>query len=337
MKESNIPQENQNVSNNKKGPFLDSKYILQKELGSGLTSKVFKVLDVQQGEIKAAKIFESNATQIFRKELNILNKISAINSPLNIKFYEGGFGPLKFEGKNGTDNEEEKMYIILEYGTHGNLYDYISNTKQGFNEDICQYIFYKLLQAVDALHRNGICHRDLKPENILLSNDYELKLCDFGFSASFIKNEERKKLFKPLGTHYYCAPEILENNPYDGDKVDIFSMGALLFTLMTKKFGFYEAKVNNISRKPAKILYNYIKNKVYDKYWDLIENTFNVGNLSQNFKNLFVKLVAYKPEERPTIDEIKNDEWLRKIRMADEEQLNIIKNNMIKEFQSITA
>ena len=333
MSETNIPQ-NISVANlDKKGPILDSKYLLEKELGSGLTSKVFKVLDVQTGVLKAAKIFESNATQVFFKEQNILKKISEINSPSNIKFYEAGFGPLKKEDKI----LDEKAYIIQEYVPLGNLYDYISNTKCGFSEDVTKLIFYRIIKAVDALHKFGICHRDIKPENILISNNFELKLCDFGFAANFMKNNERKKLAKPLGTHYYCAPEILEGKKYDGDKIDVFSIGAMLFTLKTKKFGFYEAKVNNISSKVVKTLYKYIKNKQYDKYWDLIENTFNVKNLTANFKNLFVNLVAYNPDERPSLDDVLNDEWLRDIRLKDEIQMEELKNKMIQEFKSITA
>ena len=332
MQEKNFPKNASMISTTQKGPILDSKYILRKELGFGLTSKVFEVLDVQTGELKAAKIFESKASKIFIKENNILQKISSINSPSNIKFYEAGFGPLK----SGA-NEEDKMYIILEYGTHGNLFDIIANTKHGFSEDVSKYIFYKILTAVNTLHNNGICHRDIKPENILITKDYELKLCDFGFSVSFIKNNEPRKLSKPIGTHYYCAPEIIENKQYDGDKIDIFSLGATLFTLVTKKFGFYEAKVNNLSLHATKILYKFIKNKQYDRYWDLIENTFHINNLNKSFKDLFVKMVAYNPDERPSIEDIKNDEWLKEIRMANEEELGNLHAKLIQELKGVIA
>ena len=67
-------------------------------------------------------------------------------------------------------------------------------------------------------------------------------VCDFGSSIKFLKNNQKKKLKKPFGTPYYKAPEILENKEYEGDKIDIFSMGALLFVLMTKNFAFVEAK-----------------------------------------------------------------------------------------------
>ena len=64
---------------------------------------------------------------------------------------------------------------------------------------------------------------------IIVGKDYDLKLCDFGLSAKFLNNNyERKKLKRQIGTECYCAPEILEGKEYDGDKVDIFSIGAVL-------------------------------------------------------------------------------------------------------------
>ena len=100
---------------------------------------------------------------------------------------------------------------------------------------------------------------------------------------------------------------------------------------MTKKFAFEEAKVNNISVKPVKILYKLIKTKQYDKYWEILDNYFGIKNLSQDFKNLFVKLVAYEPGDRPTIEQIKKDDWLKEVVNADEEKMMNIREQMISE------
>jgi len=107
----------------------------------------------------------------------------------------------------------------------------------GFSEDVCKYILLQILNGVDTLHKEGICHRDLKPDNMVIGGDnYDIKLCDFGYSTKYINGDNNKKKLKSVvGTNYYCAPEILEGKEYDGVKVDIFSIGALLFTLMTKK------------------------------------------------------------------------------------------------------
>ena len=308
--------------------ILNDRYIIKKELGTGTTSMVFECLDIQTNETKAAKIYNNNAIVAFKKELKILEKISEINSTSHIKYYGNGIGFLTQEEKIS-----QKMFIILELGNHGSLFDAIEQTKKGFNEDVCKFIFLQILNAVDSLHKNGICHRDLKSENMLfVGQNYDLKLCDFGFSAKFSKNNnERKKLKKPVGTDYYCAPEILEGKEYDGDKIDIFSIGAVLFILMTKNFGFKDAKIYNTPFNTKQRLYKLIKDKQYKQYWEILETKFKITIESEKFKNLYLKMVAYDPEERPSIDDIKNDKWMRDIVNANQEKLTILRNKMISE------
>ena len=82
-------------------------------------------------------------------------------------------------------------------------------------------------------------------------------------------------------------------------------------------------------------LYKFIKDKQYDDYWDTLKSLFNLNIESEKFKNLFLKMVAYNPEERPTIDEIKNDEWLKDVINATPEQLNYLRNKMISEINIV--
>ena len=317
----------ENTSNKR---ILANRYTIISELGSGLSSKVFKVLDEKTGETKVAKIYEDNASSTFLKENQIFKMLEELNLSTNIKFYEAEFDDLIIDG-----NTSKKMYIIQEYGSKGCLFDALINTKTGFTEDVCKYILLNLLNCVDALHKNGICHRDLKTENVVMVGDnYDFKLIDFGFSAKCVDNENKpKKLRKSVGTAYYCAPEILEGKSYDGIKADIFSIGAMLFVLMTKNFGFAEAKVNNISTNIKNLLYKLIKTKRYDRYWELLERHFKIRNLSPKFKNLYLKMVAYNPEERPTIEEIRKDEFLADIVNASEECINSLREKMINEIK----
>ena len=307
-------------------------YSLKDQVGSGLTSNVSIVFNNEIGEKKVAKIYEPNAIEAFQKEVKILRYLEELNLPGNIKFYDYGVDNITLNGKT-----KERMYVIMEYGSHGTLYDAVEKTRNGFTEDVCQYILFKILNAIEALHQKGICHRDLKPENLVFVGDnYELKLIDFGFAAKFLdKDNQKVNLKRSVGTAYYCPPEIILNKPYDGEKADIFCIGALLFILMTRKFAFEEAKVINTSMKPKKILYRLIKTKQFEKYWQLLEKSFNIPSLSQSFKNLFVKLVAYEPADRPSIEEIRKDEWMSNIANASEEQLEFLRKKMIDEI-SIT-
>ena len=317
-------------SNDFHNAILANRYKIISKLDSGASSQVFKVLDEKTGETKVAKIFDDNERTSFSKETKIYEIINRLNLPTNIKFYESSIGDFTQNG-----HTTKKMYIILEYGSKGCLFDALAKTKNGFTEDVCQYILLNLLNAVEALHKDFICHRDLKIENVVLVGiNYDIKLIDFGYATKFVDtNNKEKKLTNFVGTPYCCAPEILEGKPYDGPKVDIFSIGATIFTLMTKKYGFAEAKINNISLKPENLLYKKINEKNYEEYWDLIKKIKGVDNLSPKFKNLFVKMVAYNPEERPSIEEIRKDEFMADIVNASEEYINFLRQKMINEIE----
>ena len=316
-----------NTSNKR---VLANRYTIISNIGSGLSSQVFKVLDEQTGETKVAKIYEDSQISTFKKETQIFKMFEQLNIQTNIKFYESSIGDFTQNGQN-----TKKMYIIQEYGSKGCLFDALVKTKTGFTEDVCKYILLNLLNCVDALHKEGICHRDLKTENIVLVGDnYDIKLIDFGFAAKYVDKENKPKLLKKsVGTKYYAAPEILENKRYNGPKADIFSLGAILFVLMTKNFGFAEARVNNLLVNVKNLLYKLIKTKQYDRYWELMDKYFNIKNLSPKFKNLYLKMVAYNPDERPTIEEIRKDEFLADIVNANEEDINYLREKMINEVE----
>ena len=309
-------------------PVLNNRYILLKNIGIGLTSKVYKVLDILNNEIKAAKIYGKKNISVFKKEEKMLKLVNEFNNDSSIKLYDSGIGILTMD-----NHKRQKAYIIFEFGDKGTLYDKIEKTTDGFSEDVCKYIFYEILKSVKSLHEKGICHRDIKLENILLFGDnLELKLCDFGFSTSFLDtNSQKKKLKKIVGTIYYRAPEILENRPYDGEKVDYFCLGALLFILMTRKFAFEEAKTFDYIEKESQKLYHLIKIKQIDEFWKKIEKNYNIKILSPEFKQLFIKMVAYNPSERPSFEDIMNSEWMKEINYANEEYLNQLRDKMKSE------
>lgn len=101
---------------------------------------------------------------------------------------------------------------------------------------------------------------------------------------------------------------------------------------MTRRFAFAEAKIINAAVNREKILYRLIKEKNYDKYWKYLDKYLGIKNLPEEFKKLFVKLVAYNPEERPTIKEIRNDVWMSDVNNANEEKLTHLREKMIEEF-----
>ena len=120
-----------------------------------------------------------------------------------------------------------------------------------------------MLDAIEYLHSTaGVVHRDLKPENLLLSHNYKLKIADFGLSARMEGDQGTGIHYSAVGTRQYQAPEVLEQRSYRGDRVDIFSMGVILFTMVTGAMPYLsEASVTDP-------LYKLILRRCKEEYWD---------------------------------------------------------------------
>ena len=167
---------------------------------------------------------------------------------------------------------------------------------------------YDSLNGVRAIHNANYCHLDIKPSNILFDENYNPKI--YGFYASFFGTDI---FHKKWCSKSYTAPEVynVHNNPYSGIKSDIFSLGVLLFNLVSGMIGFHFARVDDM-------YYRYIKNHQYNEYWQIPD--FNGLNLTQSFKNLFVRMVAFNPDERPTIKEILESPWLQEYNNLSQEK-----------------
>lgn len=210
--------------------------------------------------------------------------------------------------KGVLDAERSYVYLTTEYlgQNYINFYDLIKNsTGQGFGEDAGRFFLLQMLDALDYIHNKaGVVHRDLKLENILIDDNVTFKLIDFGLSDS----GNLRQLTGAVGSPSYVAPEVLEQNNYDGCKVDIFSMGVLLFIMVQGQFP-----------HGTKILkdkyYDMIKNRRYQAYFQAVDST----ELSDQFKDLIVRLLDYVPSKRPSISQIRAHPFLRDANYNNEE------------------
>jgi len=153
-----------------------------------------------------------------------------------------------------------------------------------------------MCEVLDYMHGKGVVHRDLKLENILVDENMDLKVADFGF-ATFRKVHSLKSY---RGTMTYMAPEIKEGKTYDGMQIDMFSTGVILFIIVQGIFPFKEAKKDEY-------FYNLLLNGDYETYWKKTGGQ----NLSDDFKDLILKLFSYDGKDRPTIEEIRNHPWMK--------------------------
>ncbi|VDD81599.1 unnamed protein product [Mesocestoides corti] len=189
-----------------------------------------------------------------------------------------------------------KLYLILELGDGGDLYDYIMKHEHGLSETLAKRYFRQIVTAISYCHNLHVVHRDLKPENVVFFEQLGVvKLTDFGFSNQFVPG---KQLDTFCGSLAYSAPEILLGTKYDAPKVDIWSLGVILFMLVCGRLPFEEA---NDSETLTKIM---------DCEYQL------PPHLSPQCCSLISRLLIRDPAKRATLEEVLQDEWLQ---MVDEE------------------
>ena len=131
---------------------------------------------------------------------------------------------------------EHMEFLVMENGPELMLNDFAKNYHhQKIVEYEAKIIFNHVLEAVAYLHDIDIIHRDLKMQNILINESMEVKLIDFGFAHFYNK---KKKLSVFCGTPSYMAPELACRIPYDGKASDVWSLGVLLYIMLTGEFPF---------------------------------------------------------------------------------------------------
>lgn len=130
---------------------------------------------------------------------------------------------------------ETLVWLVLEYCPGDELYNYLVQHGR-LPVDKVQRIFTQLVGAVSYVHQQSCVHRDLKLENILLDKHENVKLCDFGFTREYEGKVNHLQTF--CGTICYSAPEMLKGEKYAGEKVDVWSLGVILYALLTGELPF---------------------------------------------------------------------------------------------------
>ena len=330
------------------------KYIVIQKFGKDKDNSfgILYLVEKEENGIKKAyvkKILKDNKESIcsnrdlFDHEIDIINKLADfkdnIYTPVIYAYKKYNISDNKSESNENNINNKEKIQIeannigekpfyIIDYFSKGNLY-YYTRTGKLLEQKHSKFLFKKIVEGFRFIHSKNICHLDIKPENIVFDKNFKPIIIDFGFSEEI--NSDTKTFTGSRGSKQYKSPEMWENKGYNGIQSDIFSLGVVLFNIVSGSFGFKSSETNDK-------YYQYIANSKGDftEYWKLVENTVQI-KFTDEFKKLYVKMVAYNPSERPNIDEILSDPWLKeindekekdKLELVYQEEISKIYNNI---------
>ncbi|CAF1075592.1 unnamed protein product [Adineta steineri] len=254
------------------------KYFLERTIGKGNFAVVKLATHCDTHQKVAIKIIdksrlEPNDHKKLEREIAVMKSLI---HPYIIRLYE------VMESKN-------LIYLVTEYASNGELLDLLLREKR-LSEAKAKEKFRQLVLAVEYIHSKNIVHRDLKAENLLLDSHGNIKVADFGFANIFKPNS---KLQTFCGSPPYAAPELFQCLPYLPEKVDVWSLGVLLYIFVCGHLPFDS---NNLAELRKRVLAGQFRLPFY---------------ISSDCSSLISHMLTVDPGQRYTINDIKIHPWLQ--------------------------
>jgi len=253
------------------------KYRILKTIGKGNFAKVKLAKHVITHKEVAIKIIDkkalnANSLQKLFREVKIMK---TLNHPNIVRLYE-------------VIENTKQLLLIMEYANGGEVFDYLVAHGR-MKEKEARAKFRQIVSAVQYLHNKKIVHRDLKAENLLLDADMNIKIADFGFSNEFTPGN---KLDTFCGSPPYAAPELFQGKKYDGAEVDVWSLGVILYTLVSGSLPFDGQNLKELRERV-------VRGKYRIPFY-----------MSTDCEQLLKRFLVLNPQKRSTLTNIMNDKWM---------------------------
>ena len=190
--------------------------------------------------------------------------------------------------KHGTFEDEEWMFIILDYLQGGTLGDHLARCGGVMTEDTARFYLSEILMGLKYLRSRNVSHRDIKPANVMIDSEGHCVLMDFGLSTRI-----EKGLHTFCGTAEYIAPEVLIQKTWDAAALDTWSFGVLTHKLLTGITPFEAPTARDV-------------------FMQILTATPTVPSsidISPQGHSLISQILTRDPNQRPTIAEIMNHDW----------------------------
>lgn len=298
-----------------------SAYEKVEKLGSGSYGSVYKYIN--DYGIKYAVKEEDYNNGITCTAIREITSYSMINHPNILKLHW-------YEIRN---NKSYLIYDLCDY----NLDNYIK--KINISYSVRKKIIFNIVKGLKYLHDKNIIHRDLKPSNILINKNNSVKIGDLGSSKLFI-DSKRIKYTQKISTSWFRSPEIFLGLGEYNKKVDIWSLGCIIYYVFHKNYLFNGNSEIDVLKKIFRLLgtpntktWKDIDKLPYCNYLTLIHNDDNKLSsiISSDIPdyNLFVDLISkcliYNPDERSNIDEIYNHPYFNEYDKIDIKDISLQK------------
>ncbi|XP_005156682.1 MAP/microtubule affinity-regulating kinase 3a isoform X2 [Danio rerio] len=252
-------------------------YRLLKTIGKGNFAKVKLARHILTGSEVAIKMIDKTqlnptSLQKLSREVTIMKNL---NHPNIVKLFE-------------VIETEKTLFLVMEYASGGEVFDYLVAHGR-MKEKEARAKFRQIVSAVQYCHQKRIVHRDLKAENLLLDGDMNIKIADFGFSNEFMVGS---KLDTFCGSPPYAAPELFQGKKYDGPEVDVWSLGVILYTLVSGSLPF---DGQNLKELRERVLRGKYRIPFY---------------MSTDCENLLKRFLVLNPAKRGTLEQIMKERWI---------------------------
>ncbi|XP_051507513.1 MAP/microtubule affinity-regulating kinase 3-like isoform X1 [Myxocyprinus asiaticus] len=256
---------------------LIGNYRLLKTIGKGNFAKVKLARHILTGSEVAIKMIDKTqlnptSLQKLSREVKIMKNL---NHPNIVKLFE-------------VIETEKTLFLVMEYASGGEVFDYLVAHGR-MKEKEARAKFRQIVSAVQYCHQKHIVHRDLKAENLLLDADMNIKIADFGFSNEFMVGN---KLDTFCGSPPYAAPELFQGKKYDGPEVDVWSLGVILYTLVSGSLPF---DGQNLKELRERVLRGKYRIPFY---------------MSTDCENLLKRFLVLNPAKRGTLEQIMKERWI---------------------------
>ena len=255
------------------------------EIGFGTTSVVFKVQDRFTGAFYCCKVLPRESEgEVFYLD-NLASEVYALKSLYHPNIPQ--FVDFFMDYKN--------YYIVQEYCYGKSLFEFINSTISifiNFEIDTIKQILRQIFNALSYLQVHGIAHRDIKPENIIIDDRdlkcLRVKIIDFGYST--INDSQLQTAV--CGSVFYIAPEILKQVPYTASRADIWSVGVIMYIMLTGKMPFEGETFDEVSQQ-------------------IIAGRYSLpSSVSQEAAQLLSKILVVDPSKRISAAEALKEDFL---------------------------